>query len=156
MSAEKKERYEDSEDLRQLANEILGAVPYFPANDVRFAIIYTNAKMHHIAGMCSKVAGPVSFKTRLQFVIVINKPGFEKMRPEMKAQVVIHELWHIQPGEKDDDAYRVRQHGGDYCEIPEHDKFSRSVYEEIKAKLPMLTKLPFQTTLEEQTKRAES
>lgn len=151
---DKKERYEDSADLRELAAQILAACPHFPANDVHFAIIYTNAKLTHLAGLCSKVSSAVSFKTGLQFLIVIQKQHFEKVKPEMKAEIVIHELWHIQEGEKETDAYRVRQHEGDFCEIPDHDKFSRDTFEKIRDSLPMLSKLPFQTTMDEQTQGA--
>ena len=156
MKAEKKERYEESAELRGLANEILQACPTFPARRTKFAIIYSNAELSHIAGMCSKVPGAISFKTGLQFIISIHKANFEKVKPALKAQIVIHELWHIQEGEKEDSQFRVRHHKGDYCEIPDHDKFSRDTFERIKDRLPTLTKLPYQTTMDEQTTEVQA
>lgn len=144
------EKYQTSKGLEELAAQILAAnqTELRDATLFKVGYIYTRKKIHHIAGFCMKVSEAVRFKTGLDFLIVIAFEHFQKVPPEIKAQVMIHELYHIKDVGGKEPRPGIRNHGGDYCEIPEHDKFSVGVYEKIRDQLPILSKLPFQTTLE--------
>ncbi|MDG6934354.1 MAG: hypothetical protein JRN68_06615 [Nitrososphaerota archaeon] len=143
------EKYQGSEELTRLADEILEAAPewLYDAREFDFDILFSNVDSEHYGGKCKKNDDLTRFKTHKDFEIIIYKPNFDRVKPDEKARIVIHELRHIMKDDKGRPA--VRRHEGDFCEIPSHDMFSKNVYSRIKDRIPTLTKMPFQTTMEE-------
>ena len=149
---EPEEKFKESSDLKALTKEILAAkTPELQdARKWKYSIIFTTKKLtRHRAAYCRKMDGPVGFKTKLDFIIVIEYESFMKVKPMDKVQRIIHELHHIETGPKNGEP-KLREHDEDFCEIHSHDKFSREIAQRIVDNLPTLSKIPYQTTLEEQ------
>lgn len=120
--SEKPDAFKDSEALHKLAFQISLAVPEL--RDARLAnwkAFYSKNEPDHIGGKCRKLDGAVKHQTGLDYFILIHYSSFFESDDFHKFRILCHELYHIQKEEK---AFRVRRHEGDFCEIAAHDKFS--------------------------------
>ena len=142
------ERYEESSELTSLAHEIAAASKHLSESSTfNWGLVFTSIEQEHYGGKCRRLDEAMRFKTELDYLIVIYKEHFEKMKPDEKVALIVHELHHIVSSSRGNP--QLRKHGGDYCEIPSHDKFSQDIAASIIGKLPTITKMPFQTTMEE-------
>ena len=117
-----KRGFKDSDALQNLALKIAFALPELSeAQAASFKVFYTNAEMEHIGGKCRKLDGAVRYQTKEDYFILIHRKPFAESDDFHKVRMLVHELFHI---EKDEGAFKIRKHRGDFCEIAEHDKFS--------------------------------
>jgi len=148
------EKFEESKVLEEFAEEILSEVKELEdATFFKWKIMFAKRKFAmHFGGVCRRLGDPIRFKTGLDYLILISKDEFELISPDQKVALVIHELNHIETKGKDrfgEWRPTIRRHHGNYCEIPQHDSFSRGLAEPIVKKLKTLKKLTTQTILAE-------
>ena len=138
------EKYEDSEELSSLAKTILSAhdEDLKDAELFSFRIIFTKRHFKHYAGVVKRLGDAFRYLFNTDYIILVNEEEYNDAAFEKKAFIVIHELHHIMDGRKAAQIMakvapypKLRRHQGNYCELPEHDTFSKDIYERIKAKL---------------------
>ena len=98
------------------------------------------------AGRCRKVSAAVRLVTGLDFILIFWTIPWDEMTNDQRHQLVIHEIYHIDAN--DDGEPRLRLHGGDFCEIPEHDKVSMELAQKISMS-PSLGKFDRQAKITE-------
>lgn len=122
MSFLKKREYSESPALEELASRIANSTPeLIDSLSAKWRVIYSSTELEHLAGKCRKLDGALKFQTKLDFIIFVHRPPFMEMDERRKFRVICHELYHIEQKEK---GFKVRKHGGDFCEIESHDTFS--------------------------------
>lgn len=114
--------YEDNEALQQLMVAVVKALPELQeAQSASIKAFYSAVEPEHIGGKCRKLDGAVKFQTGNDFFILIHKAPFVASDALDKVRLICHELHHIALRKE---TFYVRHHEGDFCEIPEHDRFS--------------------------------
>lgn len=117
-----RKEYEESKPLQMLAQKIAQTLPALEAAESsRFLCLYSLTELDHIGGKCRKLDGAIKKVTGLDFLILVHKTPFVDSDELHKFRLLVHELYHI---ERHKDSFRVRHHENDFCEIPEHDRFS--------------------------------
>lgn len=81
------------------------------------------------AAHCRKIPEDIRAVTGLDFLLVFWANPWSAMTAEERHILICHELHHIMD---DDGKPALRSHGGDYCEISEHDKVSKNIANGIK------------------------
>lgn len=131
--------YAESKELLKLFRDVLkhSGDSLAQARGIKYLVVLTDQETDHWAGKTSVVEGAIRFKTGFQFTIKIVADEFQSSNDPQKVKIVIHELNHIDFNEKG--SPKIRRHEGDFCEIPEHDKFSETIYQEIKDQIHVPT-----------------
>lgn len=119
-------------DLVRLGIPELHVVPHF-----QYSVLFTEKETSdHYGGKTKRVEGSIRYKTGIDFMILINKPNYVGATIEEKARIALHELYHI---DEENGKPRIRRHYDDFCELPNHDKFSRDLYERVKDRIKVPT-----------------
>jgi hypothetical protein len=117
-----KRDYEDNDALDKLAHRVAAAVPELQeATEARFKAFYSSAEPEHIGGKCRRLDGAVRSQTHLDYFVLVHKDPFILSDNLHRIRMLAHELYHMA---REKNTFAVRRHGGDFCEIPQHDKYS--------------------------------
>lgn len=155
LSTEQKGPYENSKALEELMTQMIETIPELEdCEHFKIGLMYTNKSLSHggrkVAARCSKVTAPVRFKTNLDYTIVVNSKSFFASTRDEQGATMIHELSHIKISEKSKNREilpALRPHEGDFCELPDHDRYSKGLYEKYANELTALKKVPLQEKL---------
>lgn len=145
-NVEKKKYWEDAA-LTTVVEQVRQSGQFPDAEDFKIRVLYVNGKPPEegdVAAKCIKVADHLRVISHVDFVLLFWKSAWDLMVPETRFTTICHELHHIDQTENGKP--KIRRHGGDFCEIPEHDKESRQLAKMIE--IPsLLAKAPMQATL---------
>lgn len=121
MRFEKRD-YQDDDALDALTHRVQAILPeLIEATEARFRAFYSTVEPDHIGGKCRKLDGAVRHRTGDDFWILIHQEPFLRSDDFHKIALLIHEVHHMA---REGSSWVIRHHGGDYCEIREHDRFS--------------------------------
>ena len=148
--------FENSKALEELMTQMIEMIPELQdCKNFNIGIMYTTKKLSHngrpVAARCSKVSGSLRFKTTVDFVIVVNQNGFFASTREEQGATMIHELFHVKvsdKGKRGETLPAIRAHDGDFCELPEHDRYPRDLWEKYGKGINAVKKIPLQERLE--------
>lgn len=122
MSFFKKGEYESVDNLKQLTQLMVNAVPELKdCVGARWDVLYSLNELDHIGGKCKRVTGTERYHTKLDYNILVHKEPFIGSGNLDRLRILAHELYHI---EREKKYFVIRHHEGDFCEIQAHDKFS--------------------------------
>jgi hypothetical protein len=113
--------YQDDAALNELAHKVQAVLPeLFESEGARYVAFYSSVEPDHIGGKCRKLDGAVRHRTGDDFWLLIHREPFLQADLFHKLRILIHEIHHMV---KDGNAWVVRRHAGDFCEISLHDKY---------------------------------
>ncbi len=156
------EKYSENPDLNEMASRLLAT--HHPAiqDATQFKTIplLTKTKSRDYAGRCVRVPDLYRFKFGVDFFVLINQDSWINAEAKYQWQLLIHEYHHILNSAKpsidltkpNPPRAALLKHNGDFCEIPEHDIFSRDVYQDLKLKL----RIPIPQIVSEQISKETS
>ena len=114
--------YQDNESLDTLAHKIASVVPELEAaREASFKAFYSTAEPEHIGGKCRRLDGAVRYQTGRDFFVLVHKDPFIQGDTLQRFRLLTHELYHIA---REKTYFVSRHHAADFCEIPDHDKWS--------------------------------
>ncbi len=117
-----KRDYQDDDALDALAHRIQSSLPeLIEATESRFRAFYSSVEPDHIGGKCRKLDGAVRHRTGDDYWLLIHQDPFLRADDLHKFRILVHEIHHIA---KEGNSWVIRRHSGDFCEIPEHDRYS--------------------------------
>jgi predicted metallopeptidase len=139
--------YSTDDPLDEIIEDELKSGKFPDAAEMRVKAVFAkgSAPAHKEAASCRKVPAILRLIGDYDFVLVFWTNQWNSYTVQQRHRLVVHELWHITANKNGDP--KLRPHGGDFCEIPEHDKHSEQLAKEIP--LPeQLAKGPLQVTLD--------
>jgi hypothetical protein len=129
----KRGEYENTAKLKELTEMMVKVLPELKdCVGARWDVLYSINELDHIGGKCKRVTGTEKFHTKLDYDLLIHKGPFLASSDRDRLRLLAHELFHMERQKK---YYAVRYHGGDFCEIAAHDKFSYALADKAAAAL---------------------
>lgn len=114
--------YQDDTALDKLAHKVLAVLPeLFESEGAKFVAFYSSVEPDHIGGKCRKLDGAVRHRTGDDYWLLIHREPFLQTDLFHKLRILIHEMHHMV---KEGNAWVVRRHSGDFCELEAHDAWS--------------------------------
>jgi predicted metallopeptidase len=140
-------KYATDDALNEIVAGVLKSGEFPDAEDMRVKAVFAkgSAPAHKEAASCRKVPAILRLVGDYDFVLVFWTNDWNSKTNEERLVTVCHELWHI--SQNDEGQPKIRPHGGDFCELPEHDIHSKALAKRVKPPAIMAT-MPRQITLD--------
>jgi hypothetical protein len=133
--------YSEDDALDEILADLLKQTQIFPDTiEMRVKAIFASGTgPRKRAAVCRLLPAPVRMIGDYDYLIVIYQNAWDGQTTERRLQICCHELWHIKPSKNGEPG--LREHGGDFCELPDHDVRSKALAKavavpEIMANLP--------------------
>jgi hypothetical protein len=124
--------YKDDQALTAIVNEALASNQFPDAEGLRVKAVYAkgSAPSHRReAAACKKEPKLEREFGDYDFFLIFWTNDWNSATIERKWEMVCHECYHITRGKEGEP--KLRLHGGDFCELPEHDKKSKALAKSI-------------------------
>jgi hypothetical protein len=148
MAEETQEKYTHNPHLQKAVDDVLSNEAFRAVAELTVKAVFAKGKApaDREAASCRKVPGPVRAVTKVDFLLVFWTKEWDAMPTPERHRTIVHECMHV--GMNDNGDPKIRRHGGDFCEIPEHDKESMELAKQIPVS-PSLSKFDRQATMTE-------
>jgi predicted metallopeptidase len=125
-------KYKVDDALEQIIKHLIDSGKFPDTEDMRIKSVFAGGsapKHHKEAASCRKVPALLRLLGDYDFVLVFWTNDWNAMTPEQRLKTVCHELHHVMQNDAGDPT--LRPHGGDFCELPEHDKVSAELAKQV-------------------------
>ena len=146
MAEEPQEKYTHNPHLQKAVDEVLGNEAFQAVAEFKVVAVFAKGKApaDREAASCRKMPGAIRTVSGIDFLLVFWTSEWDAMPTPERHRTIVHECMHIGSNDKGDP--KIRRHGGDFCEIPEHDKESLELAKQISVS-PSLAKFDRQATM---------
>lgn len=146
MAEESQEKYTRNPRLQKAVDDVLSNGAFREVAEFKVVALFAKGKApaDREAASCRRIPNAIRTVSGIDFLLVFWTAEWDAMATKEHHRTIVHECMHV--GSNDNCDPKIRRHGGDFCEIPEHDKESAELAEKIPIS-PALEKLPRQGTL---------
>jgi hypothetical protein len=131
MAEESQEKYTHNPHLQKAVDDVLGHQAFQPVAEFKVVAVLAKGKApaDREAASCRKIPNAIRTVSGIHFLLVFWTAEWDAMTTAERHRTIVHECMHI--GSNDDGEPKIRCHGGDFCEIPQHDKESLELAKQI-------------------------
>ena len=139
--------YQVDDALNETIQELLKGGEFPDAEGMRVKAVFAkgSAPGHKEAASCRKIPRLLRLLGDYDFVLVFWSNNWNQLTTEDRLILLCHELWHVRKNPEEEPT--LRPHGGDFCELPEHDAHSRALAKRVTPPAVM-ARMPRQMTFD--------
>ena len=117
----------ENDVLTEIVKEAIASAEFPDANPDRIKAVFAkgSAPAHRREAAACKKEGQLERDFGdYDFFLIFWQNDWNAATAQRKWEMVCHELWHVTVNK--DGLPKLRPHGGDFCELPEHDMHSKA------------------------------